>query len=264
MFGGLAAVAVIAAVVIALLFVVREDPGAKSVTQAVEEFRTGEGQSHGGAGPARPAAGVYAAMGDGRAELSFPPLSQRDGPEIPLTVQHDADGCWIVKVDYNEAHWQNWQYCRDESGRMFERGGQTYQRWDLGATKIENTSTFVCDPPSLVIDPAAQPAASWPQSCTGTNTQTQGTTTSAGNSTFIGVEPITIGNGVVSALHYRQQSTISGSQTGEQTVDTWFTADSGLPVRVERTARIDSSSPVGSITYTEDGRWQLQSLDPAV
>jgi hypothetical protein len=246
-----------------VLFAIRADPGAKPLTEAVDEFR----QSAQGEGPSRssrPDPGVYTAIGEGRAELSFPPLSQDDGPEMPVTVQHAGDACWFVRVDYNQAHWQTWEYCAgDASSEVEERGGETRQRWDLGATQIENTSTFTCDPASSMIDLTAQPGTTWQQACTGTNTQSSGTTTSTGPYTFVGQESLAIGTELAITLHYRQVRAISGSQSGEQTVDFWFVTETGLPVRMERTTRVESSSPVGQITYTEDGWWQIQSLQPA-
>ena len=39
------------------------------------------------------------------------------------------------------------------------------------------------------------------------------------------------------------------------------TAD-GMPVRNERRVEVASPSPIGDVTYTEEGRWQLDSITP--
>lgn len=261
--GIVAAIVVIPLIVLGVLYVNRERPGAKPLDEAVESYREGVTSTSSTPDQDRPTAGVYSAMGTGHAALSFPPLSQEDGDVLPVTVQNDADGCWVVRLDYNQAHWQTWNYCPgDTAGSVVEKGGQTHQRWDLGATKIENTSTFVCTPPAVTVMPDAEPGTTWDASCEGTNTQVADTTISAGPYTFVGEEQLTIGGETVSAQHYNRSRTMSGAQTGEESSDVWFAVGTGLPVRSERSLRIESSSPVGAITYTEDGSWQLTSLQP--
>jgi hypothetical protein len=255
---GIAAVVLVALAVPLVLFATREDPKAKDIGAAVDEFEPGEGD----AAADGPAPGVYEAAGEGREAISFPPVSQRDGAVVPVTVEAAEEGCWKVTVDYNEAHWQDWTYCPD-GAMVVDRGGQTYQRWDFGATKVENTSTFTCDPPAVMIDPDATAGDSWQQACTGTNTQADGESTSAGPHTFVGLEPLEVGGDEVQTRHYRQERTISGAQAGTDVVHFWFVLDDHLPVRMEREVRIDSDSPVGTVTYTEEGSWQLTSLTPA-
>ena len=89
-----------------------------------------------------------------------------------------------------------------------------------------------------------------------------GVTRTDGSYTFVGEERLLIGSEEVSTYHYRQARTITGAQTGEQEVELWTEVDNGLPVRSERSFRVDSSSPVGTITYTESGWWQLSSRRP--
>jgi hypothetical protein len=261
--GVLVAIVAIPFAVLGILFAWREHPGAKPLSEAVESYRQGESAPSSVPGVTRVAAGVYSAAGSGHEAISFPSLSQDDGAALPLTVQYEDDDCWVVRIDYNQAHWQTWRYCRgDTAGSVLEHGGQTYQRWDLGATQIVNTSTFVCDPPVVAIMPDAASGTTWPASCRGTNTQVSGTTTSAGPYTLIGEEDLLIAGTSVPAQHYRQDRTVSGAQSGDELNDVWFVKGSGLPVRSERSLRLESSSPLGTITYTETGWWQLTSLEP--
>jgi hypothetical protein len=146
---------------------------------------------------------------------------------------------------------------------LVETGGNTYQRWDLGALTVENLSTFTCDPPAVAFAPDAVPGDEWQQSCTGTNSQVEGPTTSAGPYRLVAREVRTIGDRSVEVDHYRQSRTISGSQEGSQTSELWIARDNGMPVRIDRVVRIASASPVGSITYEEDGWWELVDLTPA-
>jgi hypothetical protein len=243
-----------------VLFAVRERPGAKPVGEAVEEFRATTVPEGSGRGVG-PTPGVYRADGEGSASLSLPPTSQRDGAPMPVTVETIDEGCWRVRIDYNEAHWQNWNYCI-EGDVVIERGGATHQRWDFGPLTVENLSEFTCDPPPVVVDPDAGEGTSWQHSCTGFNSEIAGTTDSRGPHTFVGREQLVVGGDLVVARRYRHERAVSGAQQGRTTFDVWFEVESHLPVRMERQIRLDSDSPVGAITYTEEGWWQLAALNP--
>lgn len=242
-----------------VLFVTREDPDAKDVDEAVEEYRATSAATT-VSSAARPAAGVYLAEGSGTEELSFPPLDQEDGPRLPLTVEHLADGCWRWTIDFNEAHSQSWDYCAD-AGRILEQGGETFQRWDLGATTIESVAEFRCEPPNVVSDIDAQPGAVEVGSCTGTNSAIEGATVTEGPTTYVGPDELEIGGEMVPVRRYRQDLVISGAQVGTNRVDYWLD-ESGLTVRMERVVSVATDSPVGDITYEEAGEWQLTSLEP--
>ena len=207
----------------------------------------------------RPPAGVYLYRGSGTEHLSLPPKSQHQGPEMPATVTYRADGCWTFRIDYNSAHWQTWIYC-SRAGELDELGGQTFERWDFVVTKFDSTSTFTCDPPSVVIRATMHPGDAWRQSCSGTSSGTKGTATTAGLYTFVGRENLTVGNATVAANHFHQVRTLSGSQTGTQDTDLWFAVGNGLPVRNERTVTVHTDTVIGNSTYTERGSFELTSL----
>lgn len=243
------------------LFIFRDLPGEQSVDEALEEFR-GDGADDRGPDDGLPPAGVYRSTGEGEAALASLGLSQQDGPEVPITVTHEGDGCWSLEMSLNEDHRQINHLCLQDDGTIVEMTGETEQRWDLGAVDQTNHTEFICDPPAVVVDPSAEPGDSWPQACTGTNTGVEGSTRSAGPYTYVGEEQLEVGGEAVATYHYRQERTISGSQEGDQVVDHWYTVDSGLLVREERRSEVSSDSPVGAIAYTEEGSWQLTSLEP--
>ena len=62
------------------------------------------------------------------------------------------------------------------------------------------------------------------------------------------------------AVHEVQQIALTGSQSGSVVEDWWLAADTGLPLRVDRRISIGTKSPVGTITYTENGSWQMSTL----
>jgi len=236
----------------------RDDARPVSVHEAQQRL---DGATGGGAGGAFvPAEGVYRYKGSGTEALSTPPKSQAEGPTMPATVIHRGNGCWTFRIDYSTNHWQDWRFCA-RGGRLLEQGGLTFQRWDLVVSSIENTSTFVCKPRIVVLRSDMVPGETWPQSCAGTNTSLGGTTVSSGEIRFVGVEPVDVGGTSVDAFHFVQPRTISGAQRGEENTELWL-APNGLPLRNQRHIVINSDSPIGTVTYTEDGTFTLTSLEP--
>jgi hypothetical protein len=254
---------VVAAIGIGLvLFFIRDQPKAKSVGERVDELAGSSTSVDAGTSTFRPPAGVYVAEGAGHEAISFPPVSQEDGATMPASVEYLPEGCWRFRIDYNEAHWQDWTLCPAGALALVETEGHTWQNWDLGATQVANLSTFSCDPPSTAFVFGADEGATWDRRCEGTNDQVAGTTVSSGTMAFEGTETLTIDGEDVKALRFRREHELSGAQTGAETVTFWVAAKDGLPLRSERDVRADSSSPVGTITYTESGHWQLTSLTP--
>jgi hypothetical protein len=213
------------------------------------------------AGPARAQPGLYTASGTGTEKLSLAPNAQRQGPVLPVAVSADGEACRVVRIDYTANHWQSWRYCTGPDATVVDTGGQVFQRIDLVVLTPESTSTFVCDPPAVILRADARPGDVVDQRCTGTSTGTTGTVTSSGPATFVGTEDLTVGGAPVSARHLRQVRTLSGAQSGEEVVDTWFAPD-GLPVRNERRIAVRTPSPVGEVEYIEQGRWTLETLEP--
>ena len=81
----------------------RDDARPVSVREAEQRL---DGKPGGGSAFV-PAEGVYQYTGSGSEALSTPPKSQAEGPEMPATVIHHADGCWTFRIDYSTNHWQD-------------------------------------------------------------------------------------------------------------------------------------------------------------
>ncbi len=259
----LIAVALAGVVVVALGYFawgwLREDATPVSLADASKRFeRNHRGPAQGGA-PLTPAEGVYRYQGHGSDHLSTPPLTQDHGPGMPGTVTHTSDGCWTFRIDYSSNHWEDWEYCARDGG-LQERGGRTFQRWDLGVSTIDNHSTFRCKSSRTLIA-GMQPGDEWLQTCTGKNDSIAGTTISTGPMRFIGIEKVRVGKERVSAYHLVQRREISGGQDGTLLADVWFAPD-GLPLRERHTISVATSSPIGSIDYQETTDFALTSLTP--
>jgi hypothetical protein len=85
---------------------------------------------------------------------------------------------------------------------------------------------------------------------------------SSGSYEFVGDAVVVVGGTRVPAYHFRQERTVSGSQTGNQTTDLWFAKKDGLPLRNQRDQTVHTDTPIGSSTYTEHGSFELTSLAP--
>ena len=245
-----------------VLYLRRSHPGAKSVSSAVQGFRsststTGDGNRN----LVGPRPGVYQAKGTGTERISFPPNSQRDGAVMPITVTTLPGNCWRWHLDYNTAHWHEYDFCVDK-GSLLLVAQRNFQRWDFGAVKVTNLGSYTCSPPAPVMITGARAGQQFEHHCTGSNSAVPGTSQVEGPVTMGGTVTIDIGGQKVAAVQQTRVQHLSGAQSGTVEEQWWFDARTGLPLRAERTYRITSPSPVGKITYTERGWWQLTSLEP--
>jgi hypothetical protein len=208
-----------------------------------------------------PAVGLYRYEGSGTEKTTFPPLTEDQGPKIPATVTAGADGCWVLRVDYNTHHYQDWTYCM-AGGRLEERGGTTLTRRYLGPAQFDNTATTTCDPGMVVFDVDDKPGTKRTRHCTGTSTLVKGDTTFAGTMTVVGHESLPVGGQPVDTVHVRYDLTYTGGQVGTEQDDNWFATPTGLLVKNQRRIKADTNTSVGHTTYTEDGQLALTGLLP--
>ena len=251
--GGIVALLIVAVAVFAYLWS-RSGAHPVSVDEARRRFESGNGTA---ARAARftPAEGVYRYTGSGSESLSSPPKSQDEGPSIPGTVTQLGHECWKLRLDYSSNHWREWKFCvRDNA--LTEVANRVSQRWDFVVSTIENHTKMTCSPPSVILVPDPVPGSSWPASCSGTNSAISGTTVSSGTHRFVGREPVAVGKAEVDAFHFRDERTVSGAQTGTEMFDFWLAAD-GLPVQGRQRIQVDSDSPIGKVTYTQESEFSL-------
>ncbi len=238
-------------------------PSAPSIRDAIGRFRTSTTVGNADPHPLVPRPGVYLYKGTGSESLSFLATHQEQGPTEPGTVVRRRDGCWQFRIDFNSFHSQTWNRCAAD-GRLTEAGGTTTQKFDFATFKVGEHSAITCDPAFVVADLGASPGATSPVHCTGRSSTTKSTLSQAGDATFVGREPVVVGGEAVPALHTREAMRLSGDQTGEVRVDIWFAASDGLPLKEVHSIRVVSPAPppLGHVTYTERGTWQLTSTTP--
>jgi hypothetical protein len=235
--------------------------GAKeaSIESAVDKFRKSHGAST--AGFLRPASGVYTFVGTGTEKISRPATTQHWGPRIPVTVTKDTNSCWTFRVDYSTHHWQAVHYCAN--GRVLQETGETtFQAFDFVAFEAEDTNDTVSKAPIDRIRVDAKPGARWTVASNGRSTSRGTKFHATGTETFVGIDRLRIRGEVVPAYHYNADRTLSGSQSGSERYDIWYSVLNGLPVKTDRHVKVTSPSPIGDVTYTENGTYTLTSLTP--
>lgn len=215
------------------------------------------------AGPddSRPLPGVYLYKGSGQDQLSLPPISQRQGPTVPGSVTRVGTNCWDLRLDFSTHHWQSWQYCVD--GRdLVQTTGQFWQLWPIGPVNMTNLTSTACEPARLVLPAGAAAGGTWPVQCQGTSSAVKGQMHSTGQSKFVDMVKMSIGGRSVTAAHFIETRTDSGSQVGTERYETWVQEGSGLPLQIKQDIRVTTSTPFGSSTYTQSGEFVLTSLQP--
>jgi len=234
------------------------------VQDAVDRYRQGTDTTD-VAVPHGPAPGVYSATGSGTEKLSLQSTARPMGPSMPVTVTRDGDDCWSFRIEFHDAHWQSWHSCVAD-GRLIDRGGHVHQHFDFGAFGYDSDTDTVCDPPAKLL-PAADtlaavvPGDTWTQACT--IGEGSGASHQEGPATFLGTEVVVVGGADVQTYHLREERTFTGGQTGSSEDDTWFAVDTYLPVRKQWSTKVDTASPFGgSVSYEEQGSWQIDDLVP--
>jgi hypothetical protein len=243
-------------------YALRTHPGAKSLNSAVNTFRAGgSAQDSAGMSYPPPAQGVYELQGQGSERISFPPNAQSDGRIMPASVTYTSSGCWRWHLDFNVAHWEEYDFCAT-GGRLVQTGNRNSQSWDYGTLSVNNVANFTCPANSVVLRGSLSAGETLTWACSGTNTAVPGRTSAKTVNRIVGVASLSIGRKPVEAVHERQVTTLSGGQQGTVAEDWWFASSSGLPLRVVRDITIHSASPIGTITYYEKGSWQMVSTQP--
>lgn len=212
-------------------------------------------------GDTRPAPGVYLYAGTGVDKLSLPPLSQAQGPTMPATVTEAAGGCWTYRIDYSTHHWQTWDYCL-RGGDLVQTGGRFWQLWNVGPLGITNLTALTCDPPAMVLPARVTPGQKWATGCSGTSTAVRGTMENAGTLEYLGPASVTIAGRAVTAEHFVETRTDTGSQRGVERYETWLAPGTGLPLRLRQSIGVTTKTAFGTSNYTQSGDLTLTSLTP--
>jgi len=237
-------------------------PQQLSASSAYQRFRSGVTGQFSDPGKLRPHEGVYSYTGTAAERLTLPPKSQAEGPKFPGTVTYNSKGCWVLRLDYSNSHWQNSTYC-PRNGNLMEVARAGWYRWNLVALSIADTATYTCSRSEVAIPAILHSGATYSFSCTGTNTPLKmGPVTMAGTNEYLGVQTVKIAGTDVVTLHFHEVTHFSGSQTGYNISDTWCSTANGLPVRGWWKTVVTSPTFLGTSTLSGTGDYKLLSLTP--
>jgi hypothetical protein len=252
------AVVVVAASGTIAFFWLHSGAHALAPSVAVQRFRLGD-RSGGGADGPGPARGVYRYRGSGVETISVPPKSQSEGPIIPGTVVDRPGGCFDFRLDYSNVHWQSWTYClRDGALATTSKAG--YYLWDFVVLRVDDTSTYTCQPAAVTIPATIAIGSRHTVSCVGRNDHLSiGPVYMTGTSTVAAVSSLRVGKATEQAVLIREEVRFTGGQQGTNSAETWYSEVTGLPLRGTWSTEVSTPSPVGASTLRAHGDFSLTS-----
>jgi len=263
-----AVVTLLVVIVAGTAFIVfgHRDPGEKSRDEAVEDFREGGAQQGSGDGSGdtelvRPEAGVYSAEAEGEEDVGFGPLNESFGPEAPVTVTHGDNGCFTTRVDLNANHWRDWTFCITDDG-VVESGESTFVTREFPGVSFDILTTFVCDPPLLMLHSGPDTREVSTGSCTGTNDSLEGSTDVQVTVSTVATGSTEIDGEERESVTVERASVLTGFQEGSETIEIVLDKSTGLPLSMTFDTDVATESPLGRRDYRDTGSFTLTSLMP--
>lgn len=244
-------------------FVFRSQPGPRSISSAARAFAATTTTVPDPKAFALPPAGVYQASGSGFERIAVPSDTINDSAVMPVSVSYLPGGCWRWRLDFNTAHWHEYDFCPTD-GRLLLQSQKNSLTLNFGFVSISNLAQFTCSPPSPIVVESPRAGEVFPFRCTGSNSGVAGTTTVSGLVRVIGLRSLQVGARTVQSIEMNRQQTIAGGQSGTLNETWWFATTSGMPLAEARDYHLTTSSPIGNIAYVETGSWHLDSMVPAV
>jgi len=244
-------------------YLFRPQPGARSVSSAVRAFAATTTTLPDPKAFALPPAGVYQASGSGFERIALPSDTIHDSVVMPVSVSYLPSGCWRWRLDFNTAHWHEYDFCPAD-GRLLLQSQRNSLTLDFGFASVSNLAQFTCDPPSPIVVESPRAGEEFPFRCTGSNSDVAGTSTVTGLVKVVGLRVLRVGARSVQSIEMSRRQTIAGGQSGTLSETWWFATTSGMPLAEVRDYHLTTSSPIGNIAYVETGSWHLASMVPVV
>jgi len=249
--GGLVAVGALAAVAVAggaaSYFVLRDPTEPVDVEEAVTSFRTDTESSPGDPSPIPEGVYVYETDGFEKTDALTGKTHRYPGRSTITVTAADCGVSLLWQV--LDGRSTEWVYCVTDEGWML--ASQDERHTFFGATE---QTTYTCD--GTPIRPGEGGQKRWAVSCT------TGTADETGVGRVVGQERVEVGGKAVPAEHVRKKTTFSGEIRGFARHDLWFDPESGVPVKIAMVSRTTNDSPIGDVTYDEEVKLTLTSLEP--
>jgi hypothetical protein len=254
--GTLVTILVLVVAVIAAIWFGREDAEQLGDDEALAEFRSGEGAASDPAGGPLP--GVYAATASGTESIGLPGFDEQLGPNAPVTVTHQDDGCFDFRADFNSHHWRSWSFCPQESAVSALTRTDSFTARKAPGLDVESIATYTCELPLdfLWTDPEVGDTRS--STCTGTTDLDDSVTADEGVAEVLGLGTTEVDGESVETVHIRTTDTFSQAQSGHETAEWWLDGKTGLPLRIV----LESALTGGPSDYAERWELELTTLDP--
>jgi hypothetical protein len=198
-----------------------------------------------------PSEGVHDYVTTGRDALDgFIKTSNDYGPRASASVVHRGESCFALTFDIRSGYEETMEFCRRGSDVVQESGVRSQVFFGIGAT-----TTQTCSPGDVYLSAAPSAGNEWTHTCNGKNKDGKSGDsefTTAGPYRFVGAETLAVDGRDTSVMHYHDERTVSGSQTGTNVADWYFAETDGLLVRLTRDISIEYKAPViGRVHYTE-------------
>jgi hypothetical protein len=213
--------------------------------------------------PRRPPEGdyVYAASGSDQIKgfISFPAAPY--GPTVTVTVAYVGTDCFEQTFTLRSGYSELMRFCI-RGLELVEDSEHRYQSFAVGST-ARTSETCV---PGDVYFSTAPTLGPWAHDCSGNNTDSQSSASAfktAGSYIYVGDETLTVMGQPVVTKHFYDARTVTGSQTGSNTSDWYFSAADGVLQRFSRNITIDYPSNVGPVKYVESVEMTLASTPGA-
>ncbi len=198
-----------------------------------------------------PAPGVYVYKTSGGEKLSLAGIS-RSFPSASDMIVTDSKCSSMDWVPLRQ-HIEGVQICRQPDGALTMSQASSVE----SIAGVSTTQIIHCPRTAYFIPPDPQAGRRWSAVCHGPGQ----VDTITGD--VIGTTALTVNGKVVSALHTRINTAVSGNATGSDPTDYWVSPTTGLVYRQREVVSVSQSvGPLGSVHYSEDMAITMSSLLP--
>jgi hypothetical protein len=194
--------------------------------------------------------GVYTYATEGFDEVDALTGARHDYPSL-TTITVTPHGCGVrLRWDVAVERWDSWDWCL-EAGSIRMDGWTAYHEFFGVAGKNE----YVCEGDARPLD--AAPATTWTVVCRNGDLDT-----STFVATVVDRGPLLIGGESIGSLHVHADVAASGVSTGTQSIDSWYSIDTGMLLREQLVTMTEQDTPIGSTSFEERYSIELTSIRP--
>jgi hypothetical protein len=173
-----------------------------------------------------------------------------------VTVAYVGNDCFTLTIVLRGNYTETMSLCI-KGIEVVEEGGTRSQQFAIGAAAQTTTE---CKPGDVYFTTAPSPGQMWTHDCTGKNSDDKSgasTFKTAGTYRFVGNEAVAVKGIDLPVMHFHDDRTVSGAQSGTNIADWYFAVEDGLLVQLSRNINLNYPSGVGNIAYHESALMTL-------